>query len=141
VHRFLLCPWPAPLSRTLGAILHTYSTKGDNILTTITSLTATEIAQKIKAREMSASEVVEAHVRRIEEVNPRLNAVVIPLFEQARQQAKDADAAQRIGNALGLLHGVPVTIKEQFLVKDTATSFGLLHQKNRNTAKLTRGRS
>jgi len=80
-------------------------------LTTITSLTATEIAQKIKARELSASEVVEAHVRRIEEVNPRLNAVVIPLFEQARQQAKDADAAQRRGNALGPLHGVPVTIR------------------------------
>ena len=114
----------------MDVILHTSSTKGDNILTTITSLTATEIAQKIKARELSASEVVEAHVRRIKEVNPRVNAVVIPLFEQARKEAEAADAAQRRGDVLGLLHGVPVTIKEQFRVKDTATTFGLPHQKN-----------
>src|SRR3970282_482350 len=92
------------------------STKGDNILTTITSLTATEIAQKIKAREMWATEVVEAPARRIEEVNPRLNAVVTPLFEQARQQAKDADAAQRRGGALGPLHGVSGTLTERFLL-------------------------
>ena len=99
-------------------------------MTTITSLTASEIAGKIKAGELSAHDVVDAHIRRIEEVNPRLNAVVITLFEQARKEAEAADTAQRRGDPLGPLHGVPITIKEQFLVKGTATTFGLPHQKN-----------
>lgn len=99
-------------------------------MTAITSLTASELVQRIKAGELSAGEVVEAHIRRIEKVNPYLNAVVIPLFEQARQEAKVADAAQRRGDPLGPLHGVPITIKEQFLVKNTVTSFGLLNQKD-----------
>lgn len=99
-------------------------------MTTITSFTATELAQKIKAGELSAREVVDAHIRRIEEVNPRLNAVVIPLFEQARGEAEVADAAHKRGDSLGPLHGVPITIKEQFKVKGTATTFGLLNQKD-----------
>ena len=56
-------------------------------MTTITSLTATELAQQIKAGELSAGQVVDAHIHRIEQVNPRINAVVIPLFEQARKEA------------------------------------------------------
>lgn len=104
-------------------------------MTDITSLTATEIAQKIKGGELSARDVVEAHISRIEEVNPRINAVVIPLFEQSRKEAEAADAAQRLGHSLGLLHGVPITIKEQFLVKGTASSFGVLHQKNHLSAE------
>jgi fatty acid amide hydrolase len=78
---------------------------------------------------------VDAHIRRIEEVNSRINAVVIPLFEQAREEARAADAAQRRGDPLGPLHGVPITIKEQFLVKDTATTFGLPHQKDHRATK------
>lgn len=104
-------------------------------MTTIISLTATELAQKIKAGELSASEVADAYIRRIEEVNPRLNAVVIPLFEQARKEAQVADAARKRGDALGPLHGVPITIKEQFLLKGTATTFGLPNQKNHRAAE------
>ena len=99
-------------------------------MTTVTSLTATVIAQKIKAGELSAREVVDAHIQRIEQVNTQLNAVVIPLFDQARKEADAADTAQRQGDVLGPLHGVPITIKEQFLVKDTATTFGVLNLKN-----------
>ena len=103
--------------------------------TAITSLTASEIAQHIKAGDLSACEAVEAHIARIEAVNPKINALVVPLFEQARQAADAADAAQRRGEALGPLHGVPITIKEQFLVKDTATTFGLVsHKHHRATA-------
>ena len=86
---------------------------------------ATEIAQKIAAGELSASEVVEAHIQRIEEVNPRLNAVIIPLFEQARAQAKAADEARSRGEALGPLHGVPITIKESFDVAGTVSNMGI----------------
>lgn len=90
----------------------------------ITALSASELAQGIRAGELSAQEVVDAHIRRIEEVDPQLNAVVIPLFEEARAQALDADQARSRGDDLGPLHGVPVTIKEQFRVKGTQTTLG-----------------
>lgn len=104
-------------------------------MTEITHLSATEIAQTIWAGQASVREVVDAHIARIEAVNPRLNAVVVPLFDEARQAADAADAAQRRGDTLGPLHGVPVTIKEQLLVKDTATTFGLVSQKNHRAAE------
>jgi fatty acid amide hydrolase len=95
------------------------------ITSAIVGSSATEIAQKIAAGELSASEVVEAHIQRIEEVNPRLNAVIIPLFEQARSQAKAADEARSRGETLGLLHGVPITIKESFDVAGTVSNMGI----------------
>ena len=61
---------------------------------TLTDMSATELARIIKAGEVSAKEVVEAHIRRIETVNPKLNAVVIPLFDEAMSQAKAADEQQ-----------------------------------------------
>ena len=57
-----------------------------------------------------ASFNIDAHIQRIEQVNKDLNAVVIPLFEQARKQVKEADRKQKRGEALGPFHGVPVTI-------------------------------
>jgi hypothetical protein len=57
----------------------------------ITSLTASTLAEKIKAGEVSALEVTEAHIRRIEAVNAKINAVVFPLFDEARAQAAEAD--------------------------------------------------
>lgn len=96
----------------------------------LTSLSATELARRIKAGEVSAVEVVDAHIRRIEAVNPKLNAVVVPLYEQARAQAAAADAAQARGDALGALHGVPVTIKECCHVAGTPSTAGLTGQMN-----------
>ena len=90
----------------------------------LTRLSAVEIAEKVRAGEVSAVEVTEAHIQRIEEVNPKLNAVVIPLFDQARDQAREADAKQARGEPLGRLHGVPVTIKEQYMVAGTQTTLG-----------------
>ena len=87
--------------------------------------TATELAQFIRSGEVSAQEVVEAHIQRIEEANPHLNAVVYPLFEQARIAAKEADRQQASGKSLGSLHGVPVTIKDQFEVAGTPATWGL----------------
>ena len=54
----------------------------------LTALSATELAARIRNGEVSAVEAIEAHIKRIEEVNAGLNAVVIPLFDQARQQAR-----------------------------------------------------
>jgi Asp-tRNA(Asn)/Glu-tRNA(Gln) amidotransferase A subunit family amidase len=80
------------------------------------SLGAAELARRIRAHELNPVDVVEAHIRRIEHVNPRINAVVVPMFEQAREQARQA-ADRLAGNgteSLPPLFGVPVTIKDCF---------------------------
>ncbi len=88
-------------------------------------LSATEMARLVAARQVSSQELVAAHIARIEAVNPALNALVIPLFDQARQQATAADRGRQRGEALGPLHGVPVTIKECFHVAGTPSSEGI----------------
>ncbi len=94
----------------------------------LTALSASEIAQRIRDRELTAQEVVAAYIQRIEKVNPDLNAVVVPLFQQARAEAIAADAKQARGETLGPLHGVPITIKECFDVKGTPATLGLPHR-------------
>jgi len=89
---------------------------------------ASELAERIRERQVSVVDVVEAHIGRIETVNPQLNAVVIPLFDEARAQAAAADDALRRGEEVGLLHGVPVTIKEQYRVAGTQTTLGASKQ-------------
>lgn len=74
-------------------------------------LSASELAGRIRNGEVSAREVTEAHIRRIEEVDKELNAVVIPIFDEARAQADEADKKRSRGEELGALHGVPITIK------------------------------
>ena len=73
---------------------------------------AAELAQKIRDKKVSAVEVVDAHLRRIEEVNPRLNAMVQIVPERARAEARVADRALARGDVKGPLHGVPMTIKD-----------------------------
>lgn len=93
--------------------------------TGLAGLGAAALATLIRNKEVSAAEVTEAHIRRIEEVNGRLNAVVVPLFDEARAAAVAADRALADGADVGPLHGVPVTIKESFHVKGTPTTAGL----------------
>jgi fatty acid amide hydrolase len=105
----------------------------------ITALGAHEMAREIASGALSSREVVEAHIKRIEDVNPQLNAVVVPLFAQARDAAMAADAARACGETLGALHGVPITIKESFDVAGVATTMGLsarLNQKATTDAPL-----
>lgn len=73
---------------------------------------ATTLARRIHDREVSSVEVVQAHLQRIKDVNPRLNAVVQLAAEQALDQARAADAAQAQGLPTGPLHGVPFTAKD-----------------------------
>jgi len=76
-----------------------------------------KLAQEIRARRVSSQEAVQAYLNRIEDVNPRLNAVVQLLAEQALDTAKASDGALASGEIWGPLHGVPMTIKDSF---DTA---------------------
>ena len=73
---------------------------------------ATTLARHIRDRELSSEEVVQAYLRRIEAVNPRLNAVVQLAEEQALHAARAADAALAHGQPIGTLHGVPFTVKD-----------------------------
>ena len=80
--------------------------------TDLTWTSAGNLARMIAAGEVSSKEVVGAHVARIQEVNGKLNAVVLPRFEQALAEADAADAARARGEQLGPLHGVAITVKE-----------------------------
>lgn len=91
----------------------------------ITTLSATELAQRIQRRELSAREVVAAHIARIEQVNPQINAVTVPLFDQAMSAAQAADEHQAQGQTLAPLHGLPITIKDCFHVAGTPSTMGL----------------
>ena len=86
---------------------------------------ALELAELIRTGQASAREVVEAHLRRIDEVNPELNAVVVVLADRALAEADEADRRSAAGEATGPLHGVPVTIKENLDVAGTATTQGV----------------
>src|SRR5262245_3478712 len=86
---------------------------------------ASEIARKIARKEISAAAVTRAFIQRIDEVNPALNAVVVPRFDEALKEAEQADQRQARGEALGPLHGVPITLKECFHLAGTPSTIGL----------------
>jgi amidase len=77
-------------------------------------LSATELASRIRRRDLSPVEVVDAFIARIEARNPSLNALVYFGFDDARRRAKEAEQALVSGVELGPLHGVPTAIKDLF---------------------------
>ena len=83
---------------------------------------AVELAAMIRDREVSSREVVQAHLDRIEAVNPHLNAIVRLLPDQALAAADAADRAVTDGRRLGPLHGVPFTVKENIDLAGTPTT-------------------
>jgi amidase len=88
-------------------------------------LGATELAGLIRSRQASCREVVEAHLRRIEAVNPAVNAVTVVLAERALEAATAADRAVAAGGDLPPLHGVPVTLKGNIDLAGTPTTHGI----------------
>jgi aspartyl-tRNA(Asn)/glutamyl-tRNA(Gln) amidotransferase subunit A len=84
---------------------------------------ATALAALIRAKQLSSREVVQAHVDRIQAVNPKVNAVVTLMAEQALTSADAADKAVTSGASLGPLHGVP------FSIKDALDTAGVLTQR------------
>lgn len=78
----------------------------------LTHLSASQLLERLRRRELSAAEVVEAHLARIAAVNPALNAVVQLTADAARADAQRADAASARGEWFGPLHGLPFTVKD-----------------------------
>jgi fatty acid amide hydrolase 2 len=88
---------------------------------------ARALAGRIRARSVSAREVVETSIAQIERVNPRLNALVANRFEAARAEADAADLRIRDGEAdLPPLLGVPCTVKETFALTGMPNTAGLV---------------
>jgi amidase len=88
-------------------------------------LSASDLARRIARRQVSSAEVVQAHLERIEAVNPRINALVKVLADQARTAAIEADRKVASGGPLGPLHGVPFTVKENIDVAGLPTTWGV----------------
>ncbi len=90
----------------------------------IVFLTATDLAAHIRRGDLSAREVMAAHLEHIERVNPQVNALVSLIPDQALAAARAADEAQAHGAPLGPLHGLPVAHKDLFLTRGLRTTFG-----------------
>lgn len=84
---------------------------------------ATTLAELIRTREVSPVEVMQAHLDRIEAVNPKLNAIVT-VAADALTAAKRAETAVQRGDELGPLHGVPFTVKDSIDTANVSTQRG-----------------
>ncbi len=89
------------------------------------TMSGVELARAIVSGAVTSAEAVEAHITRIEAVNPKLNAVVVKRYDEARAEARAADQRRARGEPLGPLHGVPVTIKEALDVAGTPSTYGI----------------
>src|SRR5438046_3235284 len=86
---------------------------------------AAALAAKIRRKELSPVEVVNAAIARIEAHNPKINALIIFGFDDARKAAKAAEGAIMRGDPVGAFHGVPIAMKDCFDYKPGwVTTFG-----------------
>jgi amidase len=95
----------------------------DDILAALIKMPLEAIARAMRARQFSALELMEAHLERIERLNPRLNAIVT-LAPDALERAREADEALARGRRVGPLHGIPLTIKDTIETKGLRTTSG-----------------
>ena len=94
--------------------------------TDLCDLTACELAAHLREGRVSAREVMRAHLARIDQVNPTVNAIVTLLPESALKAADAADAARARGDDIGPLHGLPIAHKDLFVTAGIRTTFGSL---------------
>jgi amidase len=87
-------------------------------------LSAVEMASLIRRKKLSAREVMAAHLKQIDRVNPKVNAIVTLIADQATENARKADEAQARGASLGPLHGLPVVHKDLFDTAGVRTTYG-----------------
>jgi amidase len=90
----------------------------------LTRKSARELAGLIRNRSVSPVEVLDAHLATIEQINPKLNAIVTVAAEQAREAARTAESAVMRNEPLGPLHGIPVAIKDITATAGIRTTYG-----------------
>jgi aspartyl-tRNA(Asn)/glutamyl-tRNA(Gln) amidotransferase subunit A len=91
---------------------------------TICFMSAVEIVEKIKNRELTSQEVIEIIIERIERINPIINAYCTTSFDLARETAKSVDNRVKKGEEVGPIAGIPTSIKDLNLTKGIRTTFG-----------------
>jgi len=84
----------------------------------------------IKNQEITSLEITEAIIERIQKINPIINAYCTPTFDIAREMAKEADNLVKQGKKVGLLNGIPTSIKDLMYTKGIRTTFGSLIYEN-----------
>lgn len=87
-------------------------------------LSVIELAGRLQRKQVSAREVLDAHLKQIERVNPKVNAIVTLVANQAMAQAKRADESAAKGRFLGPLHGLPIAHKDLLDTKGIRTTYG-----------------
>ena len=81
----------------------------------LVNLSAVEMVEMIKRKDVSAVELMMAHLQQVERINPKVNAIVTLLPEQAVEKAKKLDSAIAAGQDTGILQGLPVAHKDLVL--------------------------
>lgn len=94
-----------------------------------------EISERIRERKGSPGEVVKASLERIEKLDPKLNAFITVLADEALEQAKAAEAEIKAGDWRGPLHGIPVGIKDFYDTAGIKTTAAFEHFKDRVPVK------
>jgi amidase len=97
--------------------------------------TASQLAQMIRDREVSALEVVDAYLKQIERHNQKINAIATLDAEKAIKRAKEADQALARSENWGALHGVPITVKDTFETAGLRTTAGYKPLRNHTPAQ------
>ncbi|MGB1342956.1 MAG: amidase [Pseudomonadales bacterium] len=95
------------------------------VMNNIEYQSASELVRLIKSGAVSSVALTEHYIDRIEQFDGDINAVVVRTFDAARRAAKQADDALAEGRDLGALHGLPMTIKESYVLESTPTTWGL----------------
>jgi amidase len=113
-------PFAFPTSEQPAPPLQPADLTDDNIV----YASATTLAEAIRTKRVSSVELVDAYYRRIAQVNPKINALVLSTTELAHQEALAADAALAKGKILGPLHGVPFTAKDSHEVAGVISTAG-----------------
>ena len=85
-------------------------------------MTIEEFGRRLRAREITAEQVTDECLRRIEADNPRLNAFILVMADEARRQAREADQELAAGHDRGPLHGVPISIKDLLDIRGMPTT-------------------
>src|SRR6202030_1043186 len=104
--------------------------KAKSAASPICFMSAVEMAQLIRAKKLSAREALDAHLKQIERVNPKVNAIVTLVAQMAAADAAKADEMQAHGEKLGPLHGLPVAHKDLLETRGIRTTFGSLLYKD-----------
>lgn len=93
-------------------------------LNEIIFMQAHELTERIRSKELAVAEVMDAHLTRIEQVNPKVNAIVTFMPDRAMEQARKADKALARGESAGALYGLPVAHKDLAMTKGIKTTLG-----------------